>query len=79
MNKHQLPKGHISILSPAFKYVPAAATDIAKTFARMRGQHLQPQPRPFAVVERPGHRSESDIEVLEAAWFLRQLPCPQPR
>lgn len=36
----QLPKGHTSILSPAFKYVPAASTDLAKTFARIRAQRL---------------------------------------
>jgi len=41
MNKQpQLPKGHRSILSPAFKYVPAASTDLAKTFARIREQRL---------------------------------------
>jgi len=41
MNKQpQLPKGHTSILSPAFRYVPAASTDLAKTFARIRGQRL---------------------------------------
>lgn len=27
-----------SCLNPAFNYVPAAATDIAKTFARIRAQ-----------------------------------------
>jgi len=32
----QLPKGHSSILSPEFKYVPAVKTDLAKTFARIR-------------------------------------------
>ena len=36
----QLPKGHISILSPTFKYVPAVGTDLAKTFARIRSQRL---------------------------------------
>ena len=41
MNKQpQLPKGHTSILSPAFRYVPAASTDLAKTFARIREQRL---------------------------------------
>ena len=42
MNKPQLPKGHTSILSPTFKYVPAADTDLAKTFARIRMQCLAP-------------------------------------
>jgi hypothetical protein len=45
----QLPKGHTSILSPAFKYVPAANTDLAKTFARLRVQRLA-QARPGATV-----------------------------
>ena len=36
MNKPLLPKGHSSILSPGFRYVPAANTDIAKTFARVK-------------------------------------------
>lgn len=34
-----LPKGHISILSPLFKYTPANETDIRATFARVR-MHL---------------------------------------
>jgi hypothetical protein len=40
MNKPQLPKGHISILSPAFRYVPAANTDLSRTFARIREQRV---------------------------------------
>ena len=36
----QLPKGHTSILSPTFRYVPAASTDLAQTFARIRSQRL---------------------------------------
>jgi hypothetical protein len=36
MNKPQLPKGHQSLLSPTFKYVPAVQTDLSKTFARVR-------------------------------------------
>jgi len=36
----QLPKGHCSILSPEFKYVPAVKTDLAKTFARIRDRRL---------------------------------------
>jgi hypothetical protein len=45
MDKQVLPKGHTSILSPGFKYVPAAGTDIAKTFARVR-QQLKQEERP---------------------------------
>jgi hypothetical protein len=33
-----LPKGHTSILSPAFRYTPAASTDLRATFARVREQ-----------------------------------------
>jgi len=40
MNKPQLPKGHASILSSTFKYVPAANTDLSRTFARIREQRL---------------------------------------
>lgn len=36
--QRSLPKGHASCLSPAFRYIPAAGTDIAKTFARIRRQ-----------------------------------------
>ena len=31
-----LPKGHASCYSKAFKYTPAASTDVAKTFAKAR-------------------------------------------
>jgi len=34
----QLPTGKAPILSPTFQYVPAAKTDLAKTFARIREQ-----------------------------------------
>ncbi len=33
-----LPKGHVSCLSQGFRYTPAAGTDVAKTFARIRRQ-----------------------------------------
>jgi hypothetical protein len=36
----QLPKGHSSILSPTFRYVPAASTGLAQTLARIRCQRL---------------------------------------
>lgn len=49
MNKLVLPKGHTSILSPGFKYAPAAGTDVAKTFARIRRQLKQAE-RPAANV-----------------------------
>lgn len=34
--KRVLPKGHRSCLSAGFKYTPAASTDVARTFARVR-------------------------------------------
>ena len=40
INKPQLPNGHASILSPAFRYVPAVKTDLSKTFARLREQRI---------------------------------------
>lgn len=38
-----------SILNPAFKYVPAAATDVRKTWARARREMAQAQPKPAPV------------------------------
>ena len=40
INRQQLPNGHTSILLPAFRYVPAAKTDLSKTFARIREQRV---------------------------------------
>ena len=40
INRQQLPNGHTSILSPAFRYVPAVKTDLSKTFARIREQRV---------------------------------------
>jgi hypothetical protein len=53
MNKPQLPKGHTSILSPTFKYVPAANTDLSRTFARIREQRV------------PHVRGSASISVLK--------------
>jgi hypothetical protein len=39
-----LPKGHVSCLNTKFRYVPAANTDLAKTFARIRRRQAKPQP-----------------------------------
>lgn len=81
MNKHpQLPKGHTSILSPQFRYVPAALTDVAATFARIRGERMQPQPAPVegAYWHRPADdAAELGIEVLEAAWPTRRPSLAQ--
>lgn len=46
-----LPKGHRSCLSPGFKYTPAAATDIARTFARLRRAAKEAEARDQAIVE----------------------------
>ena len=81
MNKHpQLPKGYTSILSPQFRYVPAALTDLAATFARIRGERMQPQPAPGD--EAVWHRLTEDvpelgIEVLEASWLTRRQSGPR--
>lgn len=75
MNKHpQLPKGHTSILSPQFKYVPAVSTDLAATFARIRGERMQPQPAPDDGTVWHGRADVAPglgIEVLEASWITR--------
>lgn len=45
----------MSILDPKFRYVPAAATDIRKTFARIRREQKQADDRrrtPIAVPPR---------------------------
>lgn len=39
-----LPKGHLSLLSEAFRYTNASSTNIAKTFARVRRQLGRPEP-----------------------------------
>jgi len=38
-----LPKGHVSCLAPSFRYTPAASTDLARSFARIRRQLLSEQ------------------------------------
>ena len=52
MNK--LPKGHESLLSPTFKYVPAVKTDVSETFARVRRRLALPgQPASTVSVLKP--------------------------
>lgn len=36
MTAPKLPKGHLSCYAQGFKYTPAASTDVAKTFARIK-------------------------------------------
>jgi hypothetical protein len=40
-----LPKGHVSCLSDAFRYIRASETDIVKTFARIRDGLLREEQR----------------------------------
>lgn len=40
-----LPKGHLSCLSNAFRYTPAADTNVAKTFARIKRDRGEPEVR----------------------------------
>jgi len=44
-----------SILDPTFKYVPAAETDIRKTFARIRREFKPPALRVGAVIVGPNY------------------------
>lgn len=39
----------MSILDPKFKYVPAASTDIRKTFARLRREKVEREKREQSV------------------------------
>lgn len=76
MNKNSvLPRCHTSILSPQFKYVPAACTDVAATFARVRAERLRAQSgadKGDDSHRRPADTAEPGLEVLEAVW----LPGP---
>ena len=40
-----------SILDPAFRYRPSHATDIRKTFERLRQEREQARPEPVVVVK----------------------------
>jgi len=46
-----LPKGHQSCLSPAFRYTPAASTNLARTFARIRRALKETEARDEAIAE----------------------------
>lgn len=46
-----LAKGHASCLSAGFRYTPAASTDIAKTFARIRRELRHREADAKAIVE----------------------------
>lgn len=41
MTTKTLAKGHLSCLAKSFRYVPAASTDIRKTFEKIRAELLK--------------------------------------
>lgn len=47
-----LPKGHLSILSADFRYTPAAQTNLARTFARLRREQKQREAEAASTKER---------------------------
>jgi hypothetical protein len=79
-----LPKGHVSCLSNAFQYTPAAHTNVANTFARINrelkvqeasGLGIRGPIEPLAVLRRfPVEREESAWRLLRAGGFR---PTPQ--
>jgi len=67
-----LPKGHLSCLSKAFRYTPAAHTNVAQTFARIarelkerREESDTVQAEPQLLVSRP-----LPLETVQSAWRL---------
>ncbi len=76
-----LPKGHLSCLSNAFRYTPAAHTNVASTFARIKrelkgrraaasGSLGRVEPLPVFGVRR------FPPETIESAW-RRLQPAPR--
>jgi hypothetical protein len=53
---------HKSILDPTFKYVPAASTDLRKTFARIRREQAKAQPKPEPSVLMFSKRRKDSID-----------------
>jgi hypothetical protein len=49
--KSPLPKGHRSCFDPAFRYIPASGTDVARTFARLRREAKQREAEAAAIAE----------------------------
>ena len=68
-----LPKGHVSCLSNAFRYTPAAHTNVANTFARIsRELKTRDAPSPDirkSTAPRPVLRP-FPVETIESAWRL---------
>ena len=52
-----------SILDPSFRYVPSSATDLRKTFARVRREMRKPPPPPPA--------REAPVDVVAFPRFER--------
>jgi hypothetical protein len=68
-----LPKGHVSCLSDAFRYTPAAHTNVANTFARIARKLKAPEaPRhgDRQSIERLPVRRAFPVETIESAWRL---------
>jgi len=67
------------LLDPKFRYVPAAATDIRKTFARIRRQQAQAAagnaPAPGPADEADAQPAQAHLELVVPApsgWARRQ-------
>lgn len=76
-----LPKGHVSCLSNAFRYTPAAHTNIASTFARISRELKTPNaPSPgIRTSTEPRHvRRPFPLETIESAWRLLRAGGVRP-
>ena len=74
-----LPKGHLSCLSGAFRYTPAAHTNIASTFERIKRELTE---RSQAHAASSVLRSRAfPFETVDAAWRLLRAGGfrPMPR
>lgn len=74
-----LPKGHLSCLSDAFRYTPAAHTNVAGTFARISRELKE---RREARASSPVLRSRPfPFETVDAAWRILRAGGlrPMPR
>jgi len=71
-----LPKGHLSCLSTAFRYTPAAHTNVAETFARIARElkerrEVSTAETPVQFPSRPVTASRSfPLETVQSAWRL---------
>ena len=68
-----LPKGHVSCLSNAFRYTPAADTNVAKTFARINRELTVRDACCLGMrepIERQPVRRPFSIETVESARRL---------